>query len=61
MSVIRNINDFPLMPGINRKQRLEVMEIVEKCCQEFEDELEGTFYKLEGISETNRKVISDIV
>lgn len=37
------------------------MEIVQKCCLEFEDDLEGTFYKLEDISESDKKVIADIV
>lgn len=60
ISLIRNITGFPLVPGISKVQRLEVMNIIEKCCKEFEDDLEGTFYKLEEISESNKKVLQDI-
>jgi hypothetical protein len=55
--LIRNITGFPLVPGISKKQRLEVMNIIEKCCAEFDDDLKGTFYKLEDISESDKKVI----
>lgn len=61
MTVVRNISDFPLMPGINKNQRLEVMKKMEECCKEFEDDLEGTFYKLEDISESDKKLIADIM
>lgn len=49
-----------MMPGISKKQRLEVMEIIKKCCAEFEDDLKGTFYEIETISESDKKIIQDI-
>jgi len=57
ISLLRNISGFPLVPGISKKQRLEVMNLVEQCCKEFEDDLKGTFYKLEEISESEKKII----
>ena len=57
----RNISGFPLIPAISKKQRIEVMDIVETCCKEFDDDLKGTFYKLEDISESDKKMISDLI
>jgi protein-arginine kinase len=57
ISLIRNITGFPLVPGLSKEQRLKVMNIIEKCCEEFDDDLKGTFYKLEEISESDKKLI----
>jgi creatine kinase len=60
ITLLRNITGFPLVPGLSKKQRLEVMDVIEKCCEEFDDDLKGTFYKLEEISESEKKIIQDI-
>lgn len=36
--LLRNIKGFPLVPGITKDERLKVMDIVEKCCEEFQNE-----------------------
>jgi creatine kinase len=36
------------------------MDLVEECCKQFEDDLEGVFYKFENISESDKKAIAPI-
>lgn len=36
------------------------MDLVENICKEFEDELEGKFYKLEDITEADKKILHEI-
>jgi hypothetical protein len=36
------------------------MDLVEACCNQFEDDLEGVFYKFEEISESDKKAIAPI-
>lgn len=57
----RNLDGYPLGPGISKDQRLEVMEKVSKVFETIEDEeLKGSFYKLEGMDEaTQKKLIED--
>jgi protein-arginine kinase len=59
--LIRNVKGYPLVPGLKKKQRIELMEKIEKCCEEFEDDLQGIFYKLEDISESDKKLISNLI
>ena len=47
----RNLDGYPLGPGISRDQRLEVMNKVVAACNAFDGDLKGTFYPLEGMSE----------
>ena len=37
------------------------MNLVEECCSQFEDDLKGTFYKLETISESEKKTLGDLL
>ena len=56
----RNLDGYPLGPGISKEQRLEVMEKVTTAAQTFEGDLAGTFYPLEGMDEaTQKKLIED--
>jgi hypothetical protein len=29
---------------MSKKEKIELMELIQKCCEEFEDDLKGTFY-----------------
>lgn len=49
------------MPGMLKKERIELMEKIEQCCLEFEDDLKGIFYRLEDISESDKKLIQYIM
>jgi len=56
----RNLADYPLGPGVSKDQRLEIMNKVVKACGEFEGDLKGTFYPLEGMDEAvQQKLIDD--
>lgn len=58
----RNLDGFPLGPGISKAQRDEVMEKVKSAAETFEDDLKGTFYPLEGMTkETQDQLIADHV
>ena len=45
----RNLAGYPLGPGVNKDQRLEIMNKVVEACNTFEGDLKGTFYPLEGM------------
>jgi hypothetical protein len=46
----RNLDGFPLGPGVTKDQRLEIMQKVVDACNKFEGDLAGKFYPLEGMS-----------
>jgi len=50
----RNLDGYPLGPGISREQRLDVMSKVVEACNTFEGDLAGTFYSLESMTEEQR-------
>jgi len=45
----RNLDGYPLGPGVTKEQRLEIMNKVVEACKTFEGDLAGTFYPLEGM------------
>ena len=45
----RNLDGYPLGPGVSKAQRLEIMNKVVEACSKFEGDLKGTFYPLEGM------------
>ena len=56
----RNLADFPLGPGITDEQRNEIMDKVTAACNEFEGDLKGTFYPLDGMdAATQQQLIDD--
>lgn len=56
----RNLAAYPLGPGVTKEQRLEIMEKVVTACNEFEGDLKGKFYPLEGMSEEDQnQLIAD--
>ena len=56
----RNLEGYPLAPGITKEQRQEVMKKVVSACETFTDDLAGTFYPLEGMEkETQNQLIAD--
>jgi hypothetical protein len=56
----RNLEDFPLGPGVTKEQRLEIMAKVTQAAETFDDDLKGTFYSLEGMSkEDQQKLVDD--
>ena len=50
----RNLADYPLGPGVTKDQRLEIMNKVVTACNEFEGDLQGKFYPLEGMSQDDQ-------
>jgi len=46
----RNMDGYPLGPGVTKEQRLEIMNKVVEACNTFEGDLKGTFYSLETMS-----------
>ena len=56
----RNLEEFPLGPGVTKEQRLEIMEKVTEAAKTFDDDLQGTFYPLEGMEiATQEQLIAD--
>ena len=56
----RNLEGFPLGPGVSKEQRDEIMKKVVAACDTFTGDLKGTFYPLEGMSkETQDQLIED--
>jgi hypothetical protein len=56
----RNLEGFPLGPGVSKEQRLEIMNKVVEAANNFEGDLKGTFYPLEGMkSDVQKKLIAD--
>ncbi len=56
----RNLDSYPLGPGVSKEQRKEIMGKVVEACNKFEGDLKGTFYPLEGMNkETENKLIED--
>jgi len=59
---LENLDGYPLGPGITKEQRDEVMEKVKSAAETFEDDLKGTFYPLDGMTdETEKQLIADHV
>lgn len=56
----RNLDGYPLGPGVSKEQRLAIMELVSGACTSFEGELAGTFYPLEGLAqESQDQLVAD--
>jgi arginine kinase len=56
----RNLDGYPLGPGVTKEQRDEIMEKVVTACKTFEGDLAGTFYPLDGMSKADSdKLIED--
>jgi len=56
----RNLDGYPLGPGVTKEQRLEIMNKVVEACNTFEGDLKGTFYPLEGMDKaTQNQLIED--
>jgi len=55
----RNMANFPLGPGVTKEQRLEIMDKVVTACNNFEGDLAGTFYPLEGMNPKDQQALID--
>lgn len=51
----RNLEGFPLGPGVTKEQRLEIMRIVTEAAESFDDDLKGKFYPLEGMNAADQQ------
>lgn len=52
--VARNLDGYPLCPGLTKDQRVEIMGKVQKACESLEGELKGQFSALEGLDEARK-------
>ena len=55
----RNLDEFPLGPGVTKEQRDEIMAKVVKACESFEGDLAGTFYPIEGMDPATQQQLID--
>lgn len=46
----RNLDGYPLGPGVTKAQRDEIMTKVVEACSTFTGDLKGTFYPLDGMN-----------
>ena len=53
----RNLDGYPLGPGVTKEQRLEIMGKVVAACEKFEGNLAGKFYPLEGMIDADRDAL----
>jgi creatine kinase/arginine kinase len=51
----RNLDGYPLGPGVSKAQRDEIMDKVVQACNTFEGDLKGTFYSLATMSAADQK------
>jgi creatine kinase/arginine kinase len=51
----RNLDGYPLGPGVTKEQRDEIMNKVVEACNTFEGDLKGKFYPLAGMSAKDQK------
>ncbi len=51
----RNLDGYPLGPGVSKEQRDEIMQKIVEACNTFEGDLKGTFYPLEGMNKTTQE------
>ena len=54
----RNLDGYPLGPGVSKEQRLEIMNHVVTAAGKFDEDLKGNFYPLEGM---NKKVQQQLI
>jgi hypothetical protein len=56
----RNLDGYPLGPGVTKEQRLDIMNVVVEAAKNFDDDLKGSFFPLEGMSkEDQEQLIAD--
>jgi len=56
----RNLDGFPLGPGVTKEQRDEIEQTVSKVLSSMEGDLKGTYYPLSGMApETQKQLIED--
>ena len=56
----RNLEGYPLGPGVSKEQRDKIMQKVVTACNTFSGDLAGTFYPLEGMDKATRdQLIAD--
>jgi creatine kinase/arginine kinase len=55
----RNLDGYPLGPGVTKEQRLDIMKVVTEAADKFDDDLKGTFYPLEGMDAATQKQLID--
>jgi arginine kinase len=55
----RNLDGYPLGPGVSKVQRDEIMAKVVAACKTFEGDLAGTFYPLDGMSKEDQQSLID--
>ena len=51
----RNLDGYPLGPGITNDQRKEIEKKVVEALQSFKGDLAGTYYPLNNMTEAQRK------
>ena len=49
----RNLEGFPLVPGLSREQRLEVESLIVEACENFKGDLKGTYYSLSNMTDAD--------
>jgi len=54
----RNLDGYPLGPGVTKEQRLEIRDKVVKACETFEGELKGKYYSLDGMSKADSDALT---
>ena len=55
----RNLDEYPLGPGVTKDQRSQIMDKVVEACNNFEGDLAGKFYPLEGMDPTDQQQLID--
>ena len=55
----RNLDGFPLGPGVTKEQRIQIMNNVVSAAKNFDDDLKGKFYPLEGMDAGTQKQLID--
>jgi hypothetical protein len=55
----RNLDGFPLGPGLTNEKRVEIEEKVVHAVNNFSEDLQGKYYSLDSLSEAERQQLID--
>ena len=59
INIVRNLEKYPYMIGIDKEKRLELMNEVVDGCELLQDELAGKFIPFKGMGRTEQEYLSN--
>lgn len=63
-NIRRNIKGYPLVPGLRKFERTEIMNNVKKAClslEKFDPNLKGTFLEIANATDQDKEKLGDLI